>query len=528
MDFSQLLTFFELYSIKMKNLYSIFSLLLLLIFSCGENENPDSSIGKVTITGIELMDGSNPSGRTNATFQWLHVFTNELQLTFTESGGETFSLTFYPNDISQSNTIELPFGIYDYSGKSSSEEVSTTLPITISGQLIVDNPEETLSIKAITDYGLFTFSKSALATAPEIIEPQIGTFTTAADFYFAYIKSGLSLKTNLSLVNGNSFRLVESAKSFTHQHFQLLDASVETPDSFQFVDFALTSKRLNLSENGYPEILFPYNINDLESSLDETSGLQLIQGRLFSINDGGNSAEIQELAPNSGSLLRTIKVTNVPNVDWEDLAASSTHLFIGDFGNNLGTRTDLKILKIPITALLNQTEVTAEVIQFSYPDQTDFSGTNSDHNFDCEAMIFWENELHLFSKNRGDLQTKHYTLSTTAGIQVAALKETFDTKGLITGADVSPDGKNVVLLGYEDRGISSRSFLWTFASVTRANFSNSGNQFFLGSPAGLGQTEGIAIDSEMGLKISGERISFSGLTVPPKLFNVDLAGIFAP
>jgi hypothetical protein len=512
----------------MKIQTAIFSLLLFLALSCGEKEKPAGTISKVSITAFELQDAGNPSGRTNATFQWLHVFTNELQLTFTESGGETFSLTFYPNDISQSNTIELPFGIYDYSGKSSSEEVSATLPITISGQLVVDNPEETLSIKAITDYGLFTFSKSALAKAPEIIEPQTGTFTTATDFYFAYIKSGLSLKTNLSLVNGNSFRLVESAKSFTHQHFQLLDATVETPDSFQFVDFALTSKRLNLNENGYPEILFPYNINDLESSLDETSGLQWIQGRLFSINDGGNSAEIQEINPENGSLIRTIQVTNAGNVDWEDLAASSTNLFVGDFGNNVGNRTDLKILKIPISNLLNQNEVNAEILEFSYPDQSDFTGTNPNHNFDCEAMIFWKNELHLFSKNRGDEQTKHYTLSTSAGNQVAVLGESFDAKGLITGADVSPDGRNVVLLGYEDRGVSSRSFLWTFGAVSGSVFSSSGNQFFLGSPAGLGQTEGIAIDSGLELTISGEQISFSGLTVPPKIFRVDLAGIFIP
>lgn len=506
----------------------IFSFILLLIFSCGEKEKPSGSIGKVSIIGIELKDADNPSGRTSATFQWEHIFTNQLQLTFTKSGGESFSLSLNPNDLSQSNTIELPFGIYDYSSASTSQLVSETLPITVSGQFTVDDALETLFMKAISDYGLFTFSKSNLSAAPKIIEPQSGTFSSTTDFYFTYVKDDLIMKSELSLSNGNSFRLVEAAKSFTHQHFQLLDATGGKRDSFQFVDFALSSKQLNLGANGFPEILFPYNINDLVSSLAETSGLQLIQGRLFSINDGGNSAEIQEISPTNGSLIRTIKVSNAPNVDWEDLAASSTHLFIGDFGNNLGNRTNLKVLKIPITSLLSQIEVNAEVIQFSYPDQIDFSGTNSDHNFDCEAMIFWENQLHLFSKNRGNERTKHYTLSTSSGNQVAVLGESFNSKGLITGADVSPDGKNVVLLGYENKGFSSRSFIWTFASVKGSVFSGSGNQFFLGSPAGLGQTEGIAIDSEMGLTISGERISFSGLTVPPKLFTVDLAGIFTP
>ena len=332
----------------------------------------------------------------------------------------------------------------------------------------------------------------------------------------------------MPLSNGKSFRVVATAKSFFHQQYQLSSSSAGTPDSFQKVDFDIASERFVLGGNGYPAVLFPYRINDLGSPLNETSGLQRIQNRLFSINDSGNSAEIQEINPISGSLIRTIKVTNAPNIDWEDLAASSSHFYIGDFGNNVGNRTDLKILKIPISNLLNQTEVVAEIIEFSYPDQSDFSGSNANHNFDCEAMIFRDNQLHLFSKNRGDERSKHYTLSTNVEKQVADLQGNFDSKGLITGADVSPDGKNVVLLGYENKGISTRSFVWTFASVSSSVFSGSGNQFFLGSPAGLGQTEGISIDSQMELTISGERISFSGLTVPPRLFKVDVGGNFVP
>jgi hypothetical protein len=68
----------------------------------------------------------------------------------------------------------------------------------------------------------------------------------------------------------------------------------------------------------------------------------------------------------------------------------------------------------------------------------------------------------------------------------------------------------------------------TFASVSASFFSGTGNQFFLGSPANLSQTEGIAMDSQLELKISGERISLGGLTVPPKVFEVDLGGIFTP
>jgi hypothetical protein len=512
----------------MKITSSIFSIFLLLIFSCGEKEKPASEIGKVSITGIELARSANASGRTLATFQWKHIFTNQLSLTFTKSGGESFTLSIDPNDFNKNYTIDLPFGNYEYNGTSTAQSISSTLPIKVSGQLVVANANESLLLKASSDYGLFTFSKSELSSVPKILDPQTGTLSSTSDFYYTYTKGNELLKTEIPLGNGKSYRIVAPAKNFLHQHYQFASSTAGGSDTFQKVDFDVASDRLVLGGNGYPSVLYPYRIIDLGSPLGETSGLQRIQGRLFSINDSGNSAEIQEINPVNGSLVRTIKVTNATNVDWEDLAASATHLFIGDFGNNAGNRSDLRILKIPLASLLNQTEVIAEIIEFSYPDQSDFSGSNPNHNFDCEAMIFWNNQLHLFSKNWGDERTKQYTLSTNVGKQVAALQGNYDSKGLITGADVSPDGKNVVLLGYENKGISSRSFVWTFASVSGSVFSGIGDQFYLGSPAGLGQTEGISIDSAMELTISGERISFSGLTIPPKLFKVDVGGIFVP
>ena len=504
-------------------------MILVLIFSCGERENPDSNRSQVSIIGIELQASSLPGGRSLATFQWKHVYSNSMAMTFSEIGsGETFTLSIDPNDFDNPYRIELPYGNYEYSGISSGGNVSSSLPITVSGQLEVDSETESLYLKANSDYGLFTFSKSNLSAAPKILEPSTGTWSTTPDFYYVYLKSGELLKTELALNTGKSFRIGANSIDYLHQQFQVRKEPSETPDLFQRVDFEVRSEVLNLGSNGYPEVLFPYESRELPASQNESSGLQWIQGRLFSINDGGNAAEIYELNPLTGALLRTVKVSNATNIDWEDLAASASHLFIGDFGNNLGIRQNLKVLKIPVASVLNQTEVTAEILEFSYPDQSDFSGTNANHNFDCEAMVFSGNLIHLFSKNLGDLKTKHYSLSADSGKQVAVLVESFDTKGLITGADVSPDGKNLVLLGYENNGLASQSFIWTFGSVSGSFFSGNGNRFFLGSPANLSQTEGIAMDSQLELKISGERISLGGLTVTPKIFEVDLGGIFTP
>jgi hypothetical protein len=267
-------------------------------------------------------------------------------------------------------------------------------------------------------------------------------------------------------------------------------------------------------------------VANLPASQNETSGLAYIQNKLFSINDGGNSNEIFELNPETGEVLRSIKVKNAINIDWEDLAQSDTHLFIGDFGNNGGTRKDLAILKIRIADLLANMEVEATRLSFTYSDQTDFSGNGGNHNFDCEAFFFWENSLHLFSKNKQDLKTKHYILDPNASSTVAMQSGVFDADGLITAASISTEG-NVILLGYQDLGLPSKSFVWLFSNYSgQTYFSGKANQITLGSPIFLSQTEGIVFEKDGGVFITGERIAVGNQGVPARISKIDFTGLF--
>ena len=86
-------------------------------------------------------------------------------------------------------------------------------------------------------------------------------------------------------------------------------------------------------------------IANLTGELDENSGLIYSNNRLFSINDGGNGTQIQELSF-QGNILRTIHVDSNQNTDWEAITQSESDVFIGDFGNNAGNRTNLRILRI--------------------------------------------------------------------------------------------------------------------------------------------------------------------------------------
>ncbi|WP_373399251.1 hypothetical protein V8V91_05820 [Algoriphagus halophilus] len=105
--------------------------------------------------------------------------------------------------------------------------------------------------------------------------------------------------------------------------------------------------------------------------------------------------------------------------------------------------------------------------------------------------------------------------------------EEFDTQGLITGADISPDGKVFALLGYENKGIASQSFIWLFSDFsTTGFFSGNKKRIYLGSPSILSQTEGIVFRTSNEVYISGEEINFGGVYVPGKLSEMNIKGLY--
>jgi len=74
------------------------------------------------------------------------------------------------------------------------------------------------------------------------------------------------------------------------------------------------------------------------------------------------------------------------------------YIYIGDFGNNAGTRTDLKVYRVDISDYFTNDTVNAEIIHFTYADQTNFSNQIYAHNFDAEALISIGDSLYIFTK----------------------------------------------------------------------------------------------------------------------------------
>ena len=144
-------------------------------------------------------------------------------------------------------------------------------------------------------------------------------------------------------------------------------------------------------------------------------------------------------------------------------AADDEFVYIGDTGNNGGTRQNLMIYKVRKDDVMNKAEVIPEIISFRYAGQTKFNDSNR-HNFDCEAFISKGDSLYLFSKNRGDFRTDVYALSKVPGDYVITASESFDTDGLVTGADYrgQDESGELVLVGYNIHGKAYYPFIYHF------------------------------------------------------------------
>jgi hypothetical protein len=272
----------------------------------------------------------------------------------------------------------------------------------------------------------------------------------------------------------------------------------------------------------------PQLIANLVTDLDENSGLIFSTTRIFSINDGGNATKIQELSQ-QGNLVRTVHVDSVQNIDWEAISQSDSTVFIGDFGNNSGNRTNLRILKINKNELQNFDTVQANKIHFHYSDQVTFSNTVNQHNFDCEAFFFYQDSLHLFTKGWENQYTKHYVIPlNNQDSVVAQLRDSLFVDGLITDATIDSTTGRIVLLGYKNNGSNFyTSFVYLLFDYTQNQFfSGNKRRIELGNMLTLSQTEGITFESSTSGYISAEKITSSLLTVSPKLFYFDFLAYF--
>lgn len=196
----------------------------------------------------------------------------------------------------------------------------------------------------------------------------------------------------------------------------------------------------------------------LTRDLAEISGLAVFQNDslIYTAADHGNPNHIYGLDAD-GNIQREIVIANAPNEDWEDLTTDSEGtLYISDTGNNENEREDQFIYIVENFARRAATSDTlnAKRLTFTLSDQKDYPPDLNNLNFDIEALLHYDGNLYMFTRNRSrnfDGVTKVYKLPAQRGNYVAQLIDEYTVCDdlnacAITGAALSPDGSKIALL----------------------------------------------------------------------------------
>ncbi len=177
-------------------------------------------------------------------------------------------------------------------------------------------------------------------------------------------------------------------------------------------------------------------------------------------NDSDGGAFI--FAVNSkGEKLGTWQVGNSKNTDWEDIAAKKNaagecFLFIGDIGDNKRVREFLVVFRVPEPAVSaagktsnEKTPLYAESIEpirFRYPDGSRDAETLLVHPQTSDLYILTKRlrgAASVFKLSKNYVPNRINQLEKIADFSVPAVPN-----GFLTGGDISPDGRRVVLCDY--------------------------------------------------------------------------------
>ena len=169
----------------------------------------------------------------------------------------------------------------------------------------------------------------------------------------------------------------------------------------------------------------------LINKINETSGLEIFDNNLITLNDSGNPSNLYYLNEN-GEVIIERSFSGLQNFDWEDLTLDDEFIYIGDIGNNFDTRDNLRIIKAPLDIGDNS----FEIINFYYPEQDDFSFKRLSM-YDAEGLISLNESLLIFTKNRAKKITEIYKLPKKEGNYKAKLIGEINIESIVTAAAVS-------------------------------------------------------------------------------------------
>lgn len=193
----------------------------------------------------------------------------------------------------------------------------------------------------------------------------------------------------------------------------------------------------------------------------ESSGIAVskCQPNLFwTHNDSGDGPFIFAVGV-KGENLGTWKVQGATNVDWEDIAefrdaSGKCFIYIGEIGNNGKKRSEQAIYRVKEPVISADTAGSdtksplatdaADAVKFTYPDGS----------LNAETLMVHPvtGDIYVLTK-RHDAPSSVYKIkpefgSTVVAEKIAEVKVPAVPNGLLTGGDISPDGKHVAICDY--------------------------------------------------------------------------------
>ena len=215
----------------------------------------------------------------------------------------------------------------------------------------------------------------------------------------------------------------------------------------------------------YDVYLPPTKLADLEDqAISESSGLvasRTSPGSYWTHNDAGNGPLLYAF-DSQGRSRGVWRVTGATNYDWEDLStgpgpkAEINYLYIGDIGDNSGTRSEVVIYRVPEPVIPNGHAVSraerpnatapAEAIRLRYPDGS----------HDSEALLVHPRtgRIYIVVKEKTAKPGIYAADPPAASREVITLTRVgeVDMSGWpgaeINGGAVSPDGQRAALSDY--------------------------------------------------------------------------------
>lgn len=259
-------------------------------------------------------------------------------------------------------------------------------------------------------------------------------------------------------------------------------------------------------------------IPKLDGKLVEQSGLIFYDKLFWSFNDSGGKNAIYGFNQN-GEIKKEVELGKARNHDWESITQDNKSIYIGDFGNNMGSRKNLCIYKIKKKDIKDKKDqkVKAKKIKLAYALQNRFLNVNHNTSFDCEAMIEFDGNLYIFSKDWKTHRSTVYKIPKKPGDYTLHPIDTFNVNGLITGADISPNQKHLALVGYKNY----TAFIWLFSNFSDDNFFKGSSQYFFLNKISNAQTEGICFYDNNTLLVSCEKTKLYNQQV----FSFDISDI---